>query len=400
MLARGTAGLLARPAGLDERIKLVCFALCVANGAFLAAMFAQGLWLIEPGGGGVATDFVNVWAAGRLVLDGNPAGAYDVLLHKHVQELAVGHSFSGFFGWCYPPFFLFVAAPLALLPYPAAAALWSFATFPAYLVTVRRIVGAPLGLLLACAFPGVVSNVAVGQNGFLTAALLGGALVAMPARPIVAGCLLGLMTYKPQFGLLFPLVLVAAGEWRTFFSAAVTAAALAAVSLLIWGTAPWIGFIHSLGVVNDAVLGRGEGDFQKLQSLFGLARAFGATEGLAWALQATLGLALAGVLWPIWRGRLRFELKAAALATAALLATPYMYVYDLVVLAVPMAFLVRLARRDGARPYEWAGLALASLLVLSFPFVKAPVGFAAVVVVALLVARRMLEARLPRLSAV
>ncbi|HSP48865.1 MAG TPA: hypothetical protein VLN61_01520 [Pseudolabrys sp.] len=73
-----------------------------------------------------------------------------------------------------------------------------------------------------------------------------------------------------------------------------------------------------------------------------------------------------------------------------MLATPYLYTYDLVVLAVPLAFLWRLGRARGFLNHELAGIALACLLVLIFPFVKAPVGFAAVLLVAALIARRAL----------
>src|SRR5262249_37660879 len=160
----------------------------------------------------------------------------------------------------YPPFFLPVAAPLALLPYAPASLAWSLVTFPAYLEAMRRIVGDRFGLLLACAFPALVANFVVGQNGFLTAALLGGTLVALPQRPGLAGCLLGLMTYKPQFGILFPLVLIADGQWRAFFSAAAMTVVLVAASLIAFGVEPWLGFLHNLHMVNETVMSRGEAD--------------------------------------------------------------------------------------------------------------------------------------------
>jgi hypothetical protein len=139
-------------------------------------------------------------------------------------------------------------------------------------------------------------------------------------------------------------------------------------------------------------MSHGDADLAKLQSLFGLARSLGAGERLAWTLQSGLSLATAATLWLVWRGRRDFDIKAAAVAVGALLATPYLYMYDLVVLAVPMAFLIRLGRKDSFLPHEWPALAFASLLVLSFPLAKAPVGFAAVVIVAALVARRAFTA--------
>ena len=103
----------------------------------------------------------------------------------------------------------------------------SRSSFVPYLAMMRAIVGRPFGLLLAAAFPMVFNNTLVGQNGFLTAALIGGTLYLMPTRPVLSGICLGLLSYKPQYGLLFPLVLIAASQWTVFFTAAVVAVAMA-----------------------------------------------------------------------------------------------------------------------------------------------------------------------------
>jgi len=110
-------------------------------------------------------------------------------------------------------------------------------------------------------------------------------------------------------------------------------------------------------------------------------------------VQALVALAAAGSVAIVWRGRAVYVLKVATLAAAALLATPYLYTYDLVVLAVPLAFPFRLARWRGFLAHELAGIGLACLLVLIFPFVAAPVGFGAIPVVAALVVRRVLAIR-------
>ncbi len=379
-----------------KAVRLIGFALCLTNLVFILAMIQQGAWPIASDGP-VATDFVNVWAAGLRVLAGNAAAAYDPALHKELEVAAVGHGFAGLYAWCYPPYFLVVAAPLALLPYTAAALVWPLVTFPAYALSMRRIAGHRVALWLACGFPPVLANFVVGQNGFLTAALLGGALANLERRPALAGLLLGLMSYKPQFGILFPLVLIAAGSWRAFGSAAAVVTLLAALSTAAFGVGIWADFARSLGQVNQGILGAGEGNFDKLQSLFGLARVLGAGESSAWWLHGVLTALTAALLWRLWRGRLwrgrlPFDLKAAAVATGALLATPYLYNYDLVILAVPMAFLIRLGRERGFLPHELAAMAGTTLLLLSFPFVQAPVGFLAIVVVAALVVRRMLHA--------
>src|SRR6185312_13844103 len=96
-------------------------------------------------------------------------------------------------------------------------------SFLPFVVAMRAIVGHPFGYLLALAIPMAFINALVGQNGFLTAALIGGTLYLIPIRPVLAGICLGLLTYKPQYGLLFPIALIVAGQWRVFVSAGITA---------------------------------------------------------------------------------------------------------------------------------------------------------------------------------
>jgi hypothetical protein len=267
---------------------------------------------------------------------------------------------------------------------------WTLLTFPAYAAAIRGIIGHRIGLLLACAFPAILSNAMVGQNGFVTAALFGGALIFMERRPLLAGCLIGLLSFKPHLGILLPIVLIAGGHWRVLGAAATVVVLLFAASSFAFGIGTWEAFLHALPIASQASLTDGRADWAKLQSVFGLVRMIGGSEGLAWTLQAMLTAGIAVLLGAIWRSKVSFDVKAAALVTGALLCTPYLFMYDLVVLAVPMAFLLRASRNDGELSGEMAGLAVTSLLILIFPFVKAPVGLAAVLVVALLTARRAL----------
>lgn len=375
---------------LARPVELTCIALCMAQAFYLVASFVQGSFLVDPQGHAIATDFANVWAGGRQVLDGNAAAAYDVILHKAAEVAAVGHPFDGHYPWIYPPTFLFAATLLALLPYVQAQVAWTLLTFPLYAATVRGIIGHRIGLLLACAFPGILANATVGQNGFVTAALFGGALIFMERRPLIAGCLIGLLSFKPHLGILIPIALVAGGHWRVIAAAAVTVALLFAASTLAFGIDAWEAFLQALPVASQASLTDGRANWAKLQSVFGVVRMIGGSEGLAWTLQAVLMGAIAVLMAAIWRSKVSFEIKAAALVTGALLCTPYLFMYDLVALAVPMAFLLRASREADDGTIEMIGFAVASLLILIFPLVEAPVGFAAVLVVAGLTARRAL----------
>jgi len=354
----------------------------------LGSAYLDGHFLTDAQGKPIANDFVNVWAAGRLTLDGDPAAAYDWPLHKAAEMRAVGHAFANYYGWHYPPTFLFVAAALAALPYLVAAIFWLVATLAAYVATLAGILGARAGIFLALGFPAALWNVTAGQNGFLTASLIGGTLALMERRPALAGICLGLLTYKPQFGLLFPIVLIADRRWLTLAFAALVAVGLAALSWLAFGITSWQVFLDGLPVTSRVVLGEGAADWDRLQSLFGLMRAHGAGETVAWTVQAIGTLALAaGLVW-LWRSRVAFELKAAALAAGTLFATPYLYMYDLVVLAVAVAFLLRYAFEHGMSSIENAGLAGAGALILIYPYVKAQVGLAAVLIVLALVSYR------------
>ncbi len=383
------AGAHASGAKLARPVELICFAMVVVNAVYLAASYVQGLWLIAPNGNGIESDFVNVWAAGRLALAGHAAAAYDWPTHKLMEETAVGHAFDGYFGWHYPPTFLFVAAALALLPYAAAYALWAFATFPAYLVAIRAIIGDRAGYLLAAAFPAVLPNFIVGQNGFLTAGLVGGALFLLESNPITAGILLGLLTYKPHLGLLFPIALAAGGYWRAFFTAAVVTLLIAGASWLAFGDEAWRAFLGNIGHTSQAFLSQGWADWSKLQTAFGLTRTLGGSETMAWIVQGAVFIAAAVSVALIWHGKAAYDLKAAALGVGALAATPYLYMYDLVVLAAPIAFLLRFGNARGYLPKELLGVGIACGLILIFPFVKFPVGFAALLLIAGLVARRL-----------
>ena len=384
----------AGPAKLARPIELICLALVLAHAVYLAASYVQGIWITAADGSGVPSDFVNVWAAGRLALAGHAATAYDWPAHKAVEEAAIGRPFDGYFGWHYPPTFLFVAVALSLLPYAAAYALWVFGTFPAYAAAIRAIIGDRVGYLLAAAFPAGLANFIAGQNGFLTAGLVGGALLLLARRPLTAGVLIGLLTYKPHLGILFPVALAAGGYWRVFFAAAAVALAMAAASWLAFGSEAWQAFFANIGHTSQAFLSAGAADWSKLQTAFGLVRTLGGGEALAWTMQAAVALSAATAIAMLWRSRrVADEVKAAALGVGAMLATPYLYTYDLVLLAVPLAFLFRLGRTRGFLPHELNGIGLACLLILIFPFVKAPVGFAGIVIVAALIARRALASQ-------
>ena len=329
-----------------------------------AAWIAVSPDLIDPNGKPIGTDFSNVYAAGTLTWQGKPADAYNPALQHAAEKAVFGGREVPFFGWHYPPFFFAVAFLVAALPYAAGLAIWLVASLAVYLSVIRAILPRRGTLLLAAAFPAVFVNIGHGQNGFLTAALLGGALHLIDRRPWLAGMLIGLLAYKPQFGVLIPLALLANQRWSGIAAAAATIVILVALSFVALGGNVWHAFIDSMNFTQTVVLEQGGTGWEKIQSAFAAARNWGADIRTAYAIQLALALMLAASLAWLWHSEAAFELKASALATASLLATPYVLDYDLVVLAVSIAFLARHGFARGFRDYEISLLASAWVVPL------------------------------------
>lgn len=357
---------------------VLCQALILAGSAW------RQRWLVDADGNPIASDFLAWWSAGRLALAGRAVDAYDMALHKAAQLAAVGHDFDGFFLWLNPPHFFLIVTPFALPPYVEGWVLWVIVTAAFCAAMLRLVVPGCLVAALMAA-PATLWCATPGQNGFVSAGLMAGALALLPGRPVAAGVLIGLLTYKPQFGLLFPLFLLLDQRWAAIAAATVTSLGLAALSLLLYGADAWLAFLGSLGDSHRMLLVGGAG-WSKLQSLFAiLAQATGSPE-LAMAAQLGLVAALAALLgWLRWRGAPHAP-RAAVLILAAHLATPYVYIYDAVLLTAAAAFLLRDGLERGFARFDIAlivlGLALPGLLLLLGSF-SAPAGLLVLLAVAL-----------------
>jgi alpha-1,2-mannosyltransferase len=389
-------------AGIASGAWLTRERLFVYAGMLLAAsLISAVVWvaladgLVDRIGQPIGTDFSNVWAAGKLVLGGEPAAPYDLARHYAAEKEAFGGRDVPFYGWHYPPLFLVVAAGLALLPYAWALLVWSALTLAAYLVVMRAILPRPETLLLALAFPAVFVNLGHGQNGFLSAALIGGSLLLLDRRPIVAGVLVAALAYKPQLGLLYPFVLLLTGRWTVIVAAAVTLVASCAMTLWLFGPEVWTAFLDSTGFTRTVVLELGGPGWHKMQSAFAAVRMWGGTIPMAYAVQGAVVLAVSGSLIWLWRSAASSDLKAAAFACACLLTAPYVLDYDFVVLGVSIVFFVRHGLEHGFHRYEISMLAFAWISPLVARSIAGtiglPVGLLAVMALYCLVVRRAFE---------
>jgi len=349
----------------------------------------------------LGADFPSFWAASRLALQGAPAKVYDLAAHAAAERSAFGGANVPYSAFFYPPTYLLICLPLGLLPYLAALAAWLGATGYGCWRVVRAWVG-PISrpwALPMLAFPGVLSTVGHGQNAFLTTALFGAAILAWDRRPLLAGVCFGLLTTKPQLGLMIPLALIVSGRWRVIVSACATALGLALAALAVFGFATWRGWLAISPVARRALEEEWVGS-EKMQSAFAAVRLLHGGLGLAYGVQAAVGFAAAAILVQVMRRRASAPLapdalaQGATLATASLLASPFMLDYDLMVLALPLAWLVREQSNGGALPWEKTAMFAAFLLPLVSRLVAGrlgiPLGPPIVFALLLVVARRAL----------
>jgi hypothetical protein len=332
------------------RAKAYCRILAAAQALGLIGMVLTSSGGLDARGEPLGTDFVSFWTAARLAASGVPASVYDPAAHHAAQHAAFGAEF-GWYAFFYPPVFLAFCLPLAFAPYFVALALWLGVTGAAYVAAIRRLLDRRIGWLPVLAFPGAFSNIGHGQNAFLTTALFGFGTSFLAERPLLAGACFGGLCYKPQLAFVLPIGLLVARRWRALAAMAATAAALALLSLLLFGAETWRAFLAEAPLAR-ATLEQSLVDPEKMQSLFAGLRLLGIGVAPAYAAQAALSGAVLLALAVFIRRADDAIVQGALMATAALLVTPFLLDYDLTLLAIPLAVLLSGALRTQFLPYE------------------------------------------------
>lgn len=358
------------------RLRAYPLILFAFSAAAIVAVIVLSDGRLGPDNRPLGTDFSQVWIAGKEALAGRPELPFDISRHIVAQHREFGPD-SAVFGWHYPPYFLAPAALLAHLPYLQALIVWQLATLALYLAAILALTRdsglTPKGIVIvALAFPAAIINLGHGQNGFLTAALLGGGFYFLDRRPLIAGVVFALLAYKPQFALALPLALVVGRQWRAIAAAAAALAVITLASVLAFGLESWRAFFASLAFTRDVVIEQGATGFEKIQSVFAAVRLMGGDVPTAYAWQSAAAVAaLAALAW-LWRSGADARVKAAGAICATLLSTPYSLDYDMMALAPAIALLVAHGVEKGFKPFE------KSVLVLAYaaPLVARPVAMA------------------------
>jgi alpha-1,2-mannosyltransferase len=122
-----------------ERLRLLPVAVLIMSVFAIVYVVTTSDGLNDYQGRPLGSDFSNVYAAGTYVREGHPSAPFDWPA-QYKREKEIFGLQTQFYGWHYPPFFLFVAAALATMPYPLALLVWQIATLALYLVVMRAIV--------------------------------------------------------------------------------------------------------------------------------------------------------------------------------------------------------------------------------------------------------------------
>ncbi len=338
----------------------------------MAVGFGLGMigWLlsmhadVDPYGKPFGYDFITFYAQSVMALQGKAALAYIPFEILDVEQAVIPADTSVYL-WHYPPLFALVTLPLALVPYKLAYAGFVGVTFALYLALIRRISDHRWALLLASAFPAVFLNSFHGQNGFLNTAVLGFGLLLLERRSFLAGLVLGLLVYKPHFGVLLPFLFLVTKNWRAFAGAALSASLFIASSFAVFGTAPWLMFLENLTLVRS-LLESGYLPWPKIPSWFVTFRYLGVPQPTAYALHAAIALSVCAAALRAWRRSGPVELKLALTVLATISVSPYMFDYDLVLLALPIALVADYGRRHALPPGVKAALALGFVTPIVF----------------------------------
>ena len=325
----------------------------LASQIVLLVLFVAGTHgLLVEGVGPNSTDFVSFNAAGVLAHLGNPAAAYDRAAHYAVEQALTepGIPYQYFF---YPPIFLLLCEQFARMPYLVSFMLFETATLGFWLLALGGILRMPSREWLApmLCFPCVFWTMGLGQNAFLTAGLFAAGTLLLDRRPLLAGIILGMLCYKPHFGLLLPVAFIAGHRWRSFAGASLSVATMVGLTLLAYGTETWQAYLAA-ALDSQSIYEQGIIDFTGFITPFGAARSLGISVIGAHVIQGITAACGALSVGYVWQRRTSLPVRAATIAAATLFSVHLALIYDLLLVTVAIAWLLHAASRTGFLPGE------------------------------------------------
>jgi hypothetical protein len=374
----------------ERRIGFYGFGVVAAYAISLAWRLVHGQWVILPDGRLRCVDFGWMWLSSRFADFGSSAQIFDYSTFSAAQIALFGHGNCPFITpYVYPPTYLFITYFLGFMPYLIAFGAWVLASLFLYATAVYSIIPRQVAVIAAMSPFSVAVNADFGHNGFITAALVGLSLAFLERRPWLSGIFLGLLSYKPHIGVLFPLALLASRNWRALASATMATAIIGFAAGFAFGFEGWASFLHTL-FDRQSTLSPEPTVPLALHSVFGLLRWAETSERVSWAGHLTVAAIVALTVWLVWAKPIPFSLKAAVLCIGSAMVPPYILFYDLCILTIAVAFLVR----DGRSRGFLRGERLVLLLCFAGSFLVAvPIGPVICAALLVLTVRRILVYR-------
>lgn len=374
--------------GRRYRLESILMLVALVNVALFAIYLSGITWqdgfLRDPQDFVVGRDFINGWMMGHAGLhEAQPHLNYDYQVHSEKLLRWVGADYREQ-QWSYPPTFMLFMAPFALLPYGLALALFMAGSATLLGLALRNAAQGGRWLrdaFLVLASPAGFFGIVSGQVAMLATAAQIYMFRVLDTHPVRAGVLLGLMSIKPQLGLIYPFFLIATGRWRTFFTAAITVLALVLLSLVCWGPDMWDAY-RTIGVPsqNEILVHPPQVIAAFIPSIYMDLHFVGASYAVGVAVQACVALAVVGALFTSRFRQASKEAQMAVVATGGVLMTPYLMAYDLLFFTYALLIYVRTARLSVAENWVAAGCYMLTMLhffagVASIPgFALLPLG--------------------------
>lgn len=339
----------------DTRRRIARIATGILIILFLAAVVQVALLLPEVGAQGVLVDFDAFYIVGQLFWEGRAAEAYRAAVMAEIQQALVGHG--GFMPWTYPPQFDLIALLLPALPRGLSYAVFTGATLIAYLVLLARLSGPRFVWLLIALAPPIYVTITIGQNAFLTGALMALFCLATLRGHTAAGWPLGLLVIKPHLGIGLGVHALASARWRVLALAVAIVVASSLLATLVLGPGIWAAFLGGAQEAGHALRAAFYPLF-RMTSIYAALQSLGVPPGPALWVQSGVGLAACAVIaLGVRRGLALHHTLAMACFTAALV-SPYLYDYDMVVTGVGLALIAGDVATRSTLPERIALLAL------------------------------------------
>jgi len=354
-----------------KRIFVYASALAVmTNLAFVALYIHVPSFRETPG-----ADFVQFYAAALLSRD-HPEKLYDAEAQSEIQkQFSPGARRGVHWPYLHAPFFTILLMPLSAFSYAGAYWLWTAFTVVLSCLSVvmiirldaARLPSLRLGLAVIYAAPVLYWLISTGQTTAVALFLWTLAFVLIKrGRLYWSGFVLGFLSYRAQYLMVLAPLLLIRKMWAGILGIATSCVLLVVVGGWLFSFGSYLAYIESVAEQSRRIVTL----TQPLSHYITLYGFFRALLPHFWAVGVTIltSLPLIYGLWRMWRQVVplqsnAFDLQWAMLMTATLLLMHHGFVYDLLLLTVPILLLYPYG--DELSPYYKISL----LLLYFIPYV-------------------------------